>query len=102
MPLGMVFSHVLNCNFIIVPLRFVQGLFLIVLGRRPQMSPDSSTIMSPLKGNMFMSLVISGLRWRQCSEARAVLLYIFMIDATYLYHKDFDSPLVSPYSYVPF
>ena len=25
-----------------------------------------------------------------------------MIDATYLYHRDFESPLVGPYSYVPF
>ena len=49
-----------------------------------------------------MSLMISGLRWRQCSEAPAVLLYRFMIDATYLYHRDSNSPSVSPYSYVPF
>ena len=52
--------------------------------------------------NRFMSLVIFGLRWRQCSEAPSVLLYRFMIDAAYLYHRDYDSPSVSPYSYVPF
>ena len=50
--------------------------------------------------NRFMSLVIFGLRWRQCSEAPTMLLYKFMIDATYLYHRDSDSPLMSPYSYV--
>ena len=70
---------------------------------RPWMSPDSRTLMSLFKGpKQVMSLVIFGLCWSQCSEAPPVLLYIFMIDATYLYHKDFDSPLVSPYSYVPF
>ena len=49
-----------------------------------------------------MSLVISGLRWRWCSESPTVLLYRFMIDAAYLYHKDSNSELASPYSYVPF
>ena len=67
------------------------------------MSLDSSTLVSPLEGpKQVMSLVIFGLRWRQCSEAPAVLLYRFMIDATYLYHRDSDSPSVNPYSYVPF
>ena len=47
-----------------------------------------------------MSLVIFGLHWRQCLEALAVLLYRFMIDAAYLYHRDSDSLSVSPYSYV--
>ena len=103
MPLGMVVSHVLNFYSIIAPLRFVQGLFHTVLGRRPRMSPDSSTLVSPLKGpKQVMSLVISGLRWRQCSEAPAVLRYTFMIDTTYLYHRDFDSQSVIPYNYVPF
>ena len=67
------------------------------------MSPDSSTLMSLLEGpKQVMSLMISGLCWRQCSEALVVLLYRFMIDATYLYHRDSDSQLVSPYNYVPF
>ena len=51
--------------------------------------------------NKFMPLVISGLHWRQCSEASAVLRYTFMIDTTYLYHKDSNSQSVSPYNYVP-
>ena len=51
---------------------------------------------------MFMSLFIFGLRWRQCSKTQVVLLYRFMIDATYLYHIDSKSSLVSPYYYVPF
>ena len=85
MPLGMVVSHVLDFNSIITLLRFVQGLFHIVLGRRPQMSPDSSTLVSPLKGpKQVMSLMIFGLRWRQCSEAPVVLRYTFMIDASIL------------------
>ena len=46
-----------------------------------------------------MSLVISGLHWRQCLEAPAVLLYRFMIDAAYLYHRDFDSPSVNYVSF---
>ena len=29
-------------------------------------------------------------------------LYRLMIDATYLYHRDSDSPSVSPYNYVSF
>ena len=33
---------------------------------------------------------------------RAVLLYIFMIDTTYWYHRESDSPSVGPYNYVPF
>ena len=41
------------------------------------------------------------LHWRQCSEALAVLLYRFMTDAAYLYHRDSVSPSVSPYTYVP-
>ena len=49
-----------------------------------------------------MSLVIFGLHWRQCSEALAVLLYRFMIDVAYLYHRDSDSQSASPYNYVPF
>ena len=103
MPFGMVVSHVLDFNYIITPLRFVQGLVCAIFGRRPRMSPDSSTLMSLLEGpKQVMSLVISGLHWRQCSEAPAALLYRFMIDAAYLYHRDFDSPSVSPYSYVPF
>ena len=102
MPLGMVVSHVLDFNSIIVSLRFVQGLVHTVLGQIPQMSPDSSTLMSLLKGpKQVMSLVIFGLRWRQCSEAPPVLLYRFIIDATYLCHRDSDSQSVSPYSYVP-
>ena len=85
MPLGMVVSHVLDFNSIIEPLRFVQGLFHTILGLRPQMLPDSSTSVSPLEGpKHVMSLVISGLRWRQCLEAPVVLLYKFMIDAAYL------------------
>ena len=101
MPLGMVVSHVLHFNSIIALLRFVQGLFHTVLGRRPQMSPDSSTLVSPLEGpKQVMSLMISGLCWRQCSEAPTVLQYTFMIDTTYLYCRDFDSQSVSPHSYV--
>ena len=102
MPLGMVVSHVLDSNYIIAPLRFVQGLVRVVFGQRPRMSPNSSTLMSLLKGpKHVMSLVIYGLRWRQCSEAPIVLLYRFMIDAAYLYHRDSDSQTASPYSYVP-
>ena len=78
---GKVVSHVLHSNYIIAPLKFVQGLFHIVLGQRPQMSPDFSTLVSPLEGpKQVMSLVISGLRWRQCLEAPTVLRYTFMID----------------------
>ena len=67
------------------------------------MSLDSRTLMSLLEGpKQFMFLVIYGLRWIQCLEAPIVLLYRFMIDATYLYHRDSDSPLVGPYNYVPF
>ena len=74
MPLGMVVSHVLDFNYIITPLRFVQGLVHVVFGRRPWMSPDSSTLMSLVEGpKQVMSLVISRLRWRQYSEAPAVL-----------------------------
>ena len=103
MPLRMVVSHVLDSNYIIAPLRFVQGLVRIVLDQRPRMSPDSSTLMSLLEGpEHVMSLVIFGLGWRQCLEAPAVLLYRFMIDATYLYHRESDSQLAIPYSYVPF
>ena len=50
MPLEMVVSHVLESNYIIVPLRFVQGLVYTVLGQRPRMSPDSTTLMIPLEG----------------------------------------------------
>ena len=50
MPLEMVVSHVLDSNYIIAPLRFVQGLVRIVLGQIPQMSPDSSTLMSLFEG----------------------------------------------------
>ena len=101
MPIGMVVCHVLDSNFIIVPLRFVHGFLCIVFGRRPRMSPDSITLMSLFKGpKQVMSLVISRLHWRQCLEAPTVLLYRFMIDAAYLYHRDFDSQSVSPYSYV--
>ena len=103
MPLGMVVSHVLDSNYIIAPLRFVQGLVRTVLGRRPRMSPDYSTLMSLLEGpKQVMSPVISGLHWRQCSEAPTTLLYRFMIDATYLYHRDSDSQSASPYIYVLF
>ena len=49
-----------------------------------------------------MSLVNYGLHWRQYLEAPAVLQYTFMIDTTYLYHRDSDSQSASPYSYVPF
>ena len=49
-----------------------------------------------------MSLVIFGLHWRQCLEAPIVLLYRFMIDAAYLYHRDSNSQSASPHSYVPF
>ena len=98
----MVVSHVLDFNSIIAPLRFIQGLFRTVLGRRPRMSPDSSTLVSPLEGpKQVMSLVISRLRWRQWSEAPVVLRYTFMIDAAYLYHRDSDSQSASPHSYVP-
>ena len=102
MSLGMVVSHVLDFNYIITLLRFVQNLVRAVFGRRPQMSPDSSTLMSLFtRPKQVMSLVIFGLRWRQCSEGPPMLLYRFMIDAAYLYHIDSDSPSVSPYSYVP-
>ena len=50
MPLGMVVSHMLDSNYIIVPLRFVQGLVRAVFGRRPWMSPNSSTLMSLFEG----------------------------------------------------
>ena len=74
-----------------------------VLGRRPHMSPDSSTLMSLLEGpKHVVSLVIFGLRWIHCSEAPTVLRYTFMIDVAYLYHRDFDSQSTSPYIYVPF
>ena len=103
MPLGMVVSHVLNFNSIISLLRFIQDLVRTVLGRRPRMSPDSSTLMSLLEGpKQVMSLVISGLHWRQCSESPVALLYRFMIDTTYLYHRDSNSPSVGPYNYVLF
>ena len=46
LPLTMVVSHVLNFKYIISLLRFVQGLVHVVFGQRPQMSPDSSTLMS--------------------------------------------------------
>ena len=99
MPLGMVVSHMLDSNHIITSLRFVQGLVRTVLGRRPRISPDSSTLMSIFEGPKHVkSLVISVLHWRQCLEAPAVLLYRFMIDAAYLYHIDSDSPSVSPYN----
>ena len=49
-----------------------------------------------------MPLMIFVLRWRQCSEAPPVLLYKFMIDVAYLYHRDSDSPSLGPYNYVPF
>ena len=100
MPLGMVVSHVLNFNSIIALLRFVQGLFCTILGRRPRMSLDSSTLVSPLEGpKQVISLVISGLHWRHCLEAPAVPQYTFMIDITYLYCKDSDSQSASPHSY---
>ena len=100
MPLGMVVSHMLNSNYIIAPLRFVQGIGLCNIWSKTQMSTDSSTLMNLFEGpKQVMSLMISRLHWRQCSEAPAVLLYRFMIDAAYLYHRDSDS--VSPYSYVP-
>ena len=74
MPLEMVVSHVLDSNYIIAPLRFVQVLVRTILGRRPWMSPDSITFMILFEGpKQVMSLVIFGLRWRQCSEAPAVL-----------------------------
>ena len=100
--LRMVVSHMLDSNYIITPLRFVQGLVNAVFGRRPWMSLDSGTLMSVFEGpKQVMSLMISRLRWRQCLEALAALLYRFMIDAAYLYHIDFDSQSVSPYNYVP-
>ena len=102
MPLAMVVSHVLDFNSIIAPLRFVQGLFHTVLGRRPKISPDSSTLVSILEGpKQVMSLVILELCWRQCLEAPLVLRYTFMIDAAYLYHRDSNSQSASPHSYVP-
>ena len=102
MSLGMVVSHMLDSKYIITSLIFVQGLFCIVLGRRPWMSPNSSTLMSLFEGpKQVMSLVISGLHWRQCLEVPPVLLYRFMIDETYLYHKDSDSQSVSLHNYVP-
>ena len=102
MPLRMVVSHVLDYNYIIASLRFIYGLVHTVLGQRPRMLPDASTLMSLFEGpKQVMSLVIYGLRWRQCSEAPTVLLYRFMINAAYLYHKDSDSQSVSPYSYAP-
>ena len=59
--------------------------------------------MSLLEGpKQVMSLMIFGLRWRQRSEAPAVLQYTFMIDTAYLYHSDFDFLLVSPYNYLLF
>ena len=58
--------------------------------------------MSLLEGpKQVMSLVSSELRWRQYSEAPTVLQYTFMIDAAYVYHRDFDSQSVSPHSYEP-
>ena len=97
MPLGMVVSHMLDSNYIIAQLTFLQGLVCTVFGQRPWMSPNSSTLMSLFKGpKQVMSLVISGLHWRQCSEAPIVLLYRFMIDAAYLYHRDSNSQLASP------
>ena len=103
MPLRMVVSHVLNSNYIIAPLRFIQGLVRGVFGQIPRMSPDSSTLTSLFEGTkQIMSLVIFGLGWRQCSEAPAVLLYRFMIDTTLLYHKESYSPSVGPYNCVPF
>ena len=102
MPLGMVVSHVLDSSYIIALLRFIQGFFCTIFGQRPQMSPDSRTLVSPLEGpKQVMSLVIFGLRWRQCSESPAVLQYTFMIEPAYLYHRDSDSQSVSPHSYVP-
>ena len=50
MPLGMVVSHMLNSKYIIEPLRFIQGIVHTVFGRRPQMSPNSSTLMSLFEG----------------------------------------------------
>ena len=103
MPLEMVVSHVVDFNYIIEPLRFIQGSVCAVFGQRPQMSPNSSTLMSLFEGpKQVMSLVIFGLRWRQRSEARAVLRYTFMIHATYLYHGDSGSQSASPYRYLPF
>ena len=97
----MVVFHVLDFNSIITPLRFLQGLFRTVLGWRPRMSPNSSTLVSPLEGpKQVMSLVIYGLHWRQCSEAPVVLRCTFMIDTAYLYHKDSNSHSTSPHSYV--
>ena len=97
MPLGMVVSHVLGFNPIIAPLIFVEVLFQAVLSQRPRMSPDSSTLVSLLEGpKQVMSLVISRLHWRQCSEALEALLYRCMIDGAYLYHRDSNSPLVIP------
>ena len=66
------------------------------------MSPESSTLVSLLEGpKQVMSLVISRLRRRQCSEAPTVLRYTFMIEPTYLYHRDSNSQVVSLHSYVP-
>ena len=88
----MVVSHVLDFNYIIASLIFVQGFVHTIFGRRPQMSPNSSTLVSPLEGpKQVMYFVIYGLRWRQCSETLVVLLYRFMIDATYMYDRDSDS-----------
>ena len=74
MPLEMVVSHMLDFNHVIASLRFVQGLVRVVFGQRPWMSPDSSTLMSLFEGpKQVMSLMISGLHWRQCSEAPTML-----------------------------
>ena len=50
MPLRMVVSHVLDYNYIIASLRFIYGLVHTVLGQRPRMFPDSSTLMSLFEG----------------------------------------------------
>ena len=66
------------------------------------MSHDSSTLMSLFEGPKQVYVpydfqVVLEIVFR----SPVMLLYRFMIDATYLYHKDSDSPPVNPYSYVP-
>ena len=50
MPLEMVVYHVLDFNYIIAPLRFIQGFVRTIFGQRPWMSPDSSTLRSLPEG----------------------------------------------------
>ena len=74
-----------------------------VFGQRPRMSPDSSTLMSLFEGPKQVYVPYDfwvALETVFKSPSSAPIR--FMIDAAYLYHRDSNSPLVSPYSYVPF